>query len=204
MHVYAVQCQQLPGATEFWKELASRTHGTYLQLNDLSSIVQTLMAICYREAGAQPPQHLGPGASGAFDDAFQSSPNGPSATEETPGSFGAKKRAKKLCVGMASKKPGVKPLKATAKKPAQVKAKKTIAEVKDRRVKASNVHSVDKVAKKAREIKKKLSSRKVSQISVSWSKFLYWNSLINNFIFLLTLFAVRITILMFWCKICGM
>ena len=166
--MYAVHCRQEPGAAKFWQELACRTHGTYLQLNDLRSIVQTLMAICYREAGAQPPQHFGPGASGAFD-ALRPSPDAPGVLEATPGTSSAKKAPKKLRVGFASKKPVKKPSKA-AKKPTKAKVKETTAEVKDRRGKASNVHSVDEVAKKAREIKKRVSSRKVSQFYMSLSK----------------------------------
>ena len=160
--MYAVHCRQEPGATAFWMELAGRTHGTYLQLNDLRSVVQTLMAICYREAGKQPPQHFG--ASGTFGE-IRPSPEDPCVSGATPGTSGTKKTPKKLRVGFASKKPGKKPLK-TVKKASKVKVKETTAEVKDRRGKASNVHSVDKVAKKAREIKKKLSSQKVSQCCV--------------------------------------
>ena len=49
VRVYAVQCQNEKGAADFWKELAQRTHGRHLKLDQFSSIVDILMAICYRE-----------------------------------------------------------------------------------------------------------------------------------------------------------
>ena len=49
VRVYAVQCQNEEGAANFWKELANRTHGRHLKLDQFSSIVDILMAICYRE-----------------------------------------------------------------------------------------------------------------------------------------------------------
>ena len=51
--VYAVQCQDEKGAAPFWKELAQRTNGQHLKLDQFSTIVDILMAICYREHGTE-------------------------------------------------------------------------------------------------------------------------------------------------------
>ena len=53
VRVYAVQCQNEKGAADFWKDLANRTHGRHLKLDQFSTIVDILMAICYREHGAE-------------------------------------------------------------------------------------------------------------------------------------------------------
>ena len=54
VRIYAVQCQNNGAKTEqFYKSLANRTQGWYLKLNKFSTIVDILMAICYREKGAE-------------------------------------------------------------------------------------------------------------------------------------------------------
>ncbi|CAH1269975.1 Hypp4268 [Branchiostoma lanceolatum] len=52
VHIYAVQSLDRRESTKFYKELARRTHGCHLNLNQFSSIVDFMMAICYRERGA--------------------------------------------------------------------------------------------------------------------------------------------------------
>ena len=53
VRIYAVQCQNEKGAAEFWKELAHRTRGHHLKLDQFNTIVDILMAICYREHSAE-------------------------------------------------------------------------------------------------------------------------------------------------------
>ena len=55
MHIYAVQCEKSknPEATPFWEELAHRTGGTHIAMDEFSTIVDLIMAICYRETGAE-------------------------------------------------------------------------------------------------------------------------------------------------------
>jgi hypothetical protein len=51
--VYAVQClgDTNTQATIFWQELSRRTCGKYLQMDELETVVELMMAICYKEAG---------------------------------------------------------------------------------------------------------------------------------------------------------
>lgn len=56
VRVYAVQCKNEPGAEVFWRELADKTGGKHLQLDEFRTIVDIIMAICYREMGAMPLQ----------------------------------------------------------------------------------------------------------------------------------------------------
>jgi hypothetical protein len=53
VRVYAVQCHNANKAEKFWGELANRTHGRHLRLDQFSTIVDILMAICYREHSAE-------------------------------------------------------------------------------------------------------------------------------------------------------
>ncbi|XP_078687765.1 uncharacterized protein LOC144919951 [Branchiostoma floridae x Branchiostoma belcheri] len=53
VHIYAVQALNRGPSTKFYKELARRTHGCHLNLNQFASIVDFMMAICYRERGAE-------------------------------------------------------------------------------------------------------------------------------------------------------
>ncbi|ELU17322.1 hypothetical protein CAPTEDRAFT_219551 [Capitella teleta] len=50
--VYGVQCLKEDRATPFWVDLAARTGGRHLQLDEVSSVVDMIMAIVYREHGA--------------------------------------------------------------------------------------------------------------------------------------------------------
>ncbi|ELU17567.1 hypothetical protein CAPTEDRAFT_190098 [Capitella teleta] len=50
--VYGVQCLKEDKATPFWAELAERTAGRHLQLDQVGSVVDMIMAIVYREHGA--------------------------------------------------------------------------------------------------------------------------------------------------------
>ena len=54
VRIYAVQCQNNgANVTKFYQSLADRTQGRYLRLDKFSTIVDILMAICYREKGAE-------------------------------------------------------------------------------------------------------------------------------------------------------
>lgn len=50
--IYSVQCLSEEKATPFWNELAERTKGKLLKLDEFGSIVDMIMAIVYREHGA--------------------------------------------------------------------------------------------------------------------------------------------------------
>ncbi|XP_064603770.1 uncharacterized protein LOC135469159 [Liolophura sinensis] len=51
--IYAVQCLNEPGVEIFYEGLADITAGRHLKLNQFSNIFDFLMAICYREKGAE-------------------------------------------------------------------------------------------------------------------------------------------------------
>lgn len=51
--IYGVQCGKNSAATPFYKKISNVTGGKHLDLTDLGSIVDMLMAICYRERGAE-------------------------------------------------------------------------------------------------------------------------------------------------------
>ena len=53
VRIYAVQCQTNAKATFFYEHLAEKTYGKHLQLDEFPSIVDILLAICYRETGAE-------------------------------------------------------------------------------------------------------------------------------------------------------
>ncbi|XP_078609420.1 uncharacterized protein LOC144880799 [Branchiostoma floridae x Branchiostoma japonicum] len=53
VHIYAVQALGYSPRGGFYNEMARRTHGCHLNLNQFSSIVDFMMAICYRERGAE-------------------------------------------------------------------------------------------------------------------------------------------------------
>ena len=52
VRIYAGQCHNNESATHFYKHLADKTFGKHLNLSELPSIVNMLLAICYRETGA--------------------------------------------------------------------------------------------------------------------------------------------------------
>lgn len=49
--IYSVQCGS-NGADHFYSDIAKRTHGQHLKLNDFKNIFDFLMTVCYREKGA--------------------------------------------------------------------------------------------------------------------------------------------------------
>ncbi|CAD5113521.1 unnamed protein product [Dimorphilus gyrociliatus] len=51
--IYGIQCGTNPKAKPFYEKIAKATGGKHLDLNNLGSIVDMLMAICYRERGAE-------------------------------------------------------------------------------------------------------------------------------------------------------
>ena len=55
IHIYAVQCQKSSNeaATSFWEGLAEITRGKYIAMEDFSTIVDLMLAICYKETGAE-------------------------------------------------------------------------------------------------------------------------------------------------------
>ena len=53
VRVYAVQCQAEKGSAGFRKELSDCTHCQYLKLDQFDTIIDILMAICYRERGVE-------------------------------------------------------------------------------------------------------------------------------------------------------
>ena len=46
-----MQCLNHPEAGTFWKDIAALTGGDHLKMDKMDSIVDILMAICYREGG---------------------------------------------------------------------------------------------------------------------------------------------------------
>ena len=52
VHIYGVNCGNSYCA-DFYKTLASKTDGKYLELKDWNNIFDMMMAICYREHGAE-------------------------------------------------------------------------------------------------------------------------------------------------------
>ena len=53
VRIYSVQCQSNAGAEAFYKDLAKRTFGSHLKLDQFNTIMEMFMAICYREHGAE-------------------------------------------------------------------------------------------------------------------------------------------------------
>ena len=53
VRIYAVQCHNNESATHFYKHLADKTFRKHLNLSEFPSIVNMLLAICYRETGAE-------------------------------------------------------------------------------------------------------------------------------------------------------
>jgi len=53
VRIYAVQALNRKEATKFYRELATRTDGFHLFLDQFSSIVNFMMAICFKEEGGQ-------------------------------------------------------------------------------------------------------------------------------------------------------
>ncbi|XP_074642064.1 uncharacterized protein LOC141899580 [Tubulanus polymorphus] len=51
VHIYGVECQAGSTPKTFYTEIAKRTDGTYIKLNNFSNVYDMLMAICYRENG---------------------------------------------------------------------------------------------------------------------------------------------------------
>lgn len=53
VNVYGVQALNRSHATAFYQEIARRTDGFHLTLDQFSSVVEMVMAICYRQAGPE-------------------------------------------------------------------------------------------------------------------------------------------------------
>lgn len=53
VNVYGVQALNRNHATPFYREIAERTGGFHLTLDQFSSVVELVMAICYRQAGPE-------------------------------------------------------------------------------------------------------------------------------------------------------
>ncbi len=51
VHAYGVQCLGYSGAAYFYREIAKQTQGCHLTLDQFSSAVDLVMAICYQQAG---------------------------------------------------------------------------------------------------------------------------------------------------------
>ena len=51
VRIYGVQCLDHKEAGTFWRDVAALTGGRHLQLDSLQSMVDLIMAICYREGG---------------------------------------------------------------------------------------------------------------------------------------------------------
>lgn len=51
--VYGVQCLNRSHATHFWKEIADKTGGMHITLDQFSSIRDLIMAICYQQQGGE-------------------------------------------------------------------------------------------------------------------------------------------------------
>lgn len=49
--MYGVQCLNHPEAGDFWRDVAALTGGQHLKLDTLTSLVDIIMGICYREGG---------------------------------------------------------------------------------------------------------------------------------------------------------
>ena len=52
VRIYSVQCKEYGGSTAFYKSIADRTAGKHLKLNQFQNIFDFIMAVCYREKGA--------------------------------------------------------------------------------------------------------------------------------------------------------
>ena len=53
VRVYAVQALNRREATKFYRDLATRTDGFHLLLDQFSSIVNFMLAICFKEEGGE-------------------------------------------------------------------------------------------------------------------------------------------------------
>ncbi len=53
VHAYAIQCLGYSGANHFYSQIAKQTQGCHLTLDQFSSAVDLVMAICYQQAGAE-------------------------------------------------------------------------------------------------------------------------------------------------------
>ena len=51
VRIYGVQCLDHAEAGTFWRDVAALTGGKRLKLDNLRSLVDLIMAICYREGG---------------------------------------------------------------------------------------------------------------------------------------------------------
>lgn len=51
--VYGVQCLGRPHATHFWKEIANKTGGMHITLDQFESVRDLLMAVCYQHQGQE-------------------------------------------------------------------------------------------------------------------------------------------------------
>ena len=49
--IYAVQCLNRPQSTSFYRDMATLTDGFHLQMDQFASIINFMLAICYREQG---------------------------------------------------------------------------------------------------------------------------------------------------------
>lgn len=54
VHVYGVQALNRPRATPFYEEIARRTGGYHLTLDQFSTVTDLILAICYRQQGQEP------------------------------------------------------------------------------------------------------------------------------------------------------
>ena len=52
VRIYSVQCGGYSGSTEFYKSISDRTAGKHLKLNQFQNVFDFIMAVCYREKGA--------------------------------------------------------------------------------------------------------------------------------------------------------
>ena len=52
IRIYAVQCKNYGDSEKFYQDIARRTDGQHLRLEDFKNIFDFLMAVCYRERGA--------------------------------------------------------------------------------------------------------------------------------------------------------
>ncbi|XP_013405111.1 uncharacterized protein LOC106169974 [Lingula anatina] len=53
VNIYAVQCLNNSESDKFYSTLAEKTHGRHLKLDEFSNVFDFIMAICYREHGAE-------------------------------------------------------------------------------------------------------------------------------------------------------
>ena len=53
VRIYSVQAYDNVTAKPFWEKLATMSHGKHLNLSKMDTIVDMMMAICYREHGVE-------------------------------------------------------------------------------------------------------------------------------------------------------